>query len=522
MEAVDQAERAVSEDAAPPRRGKSRLPRPLRIVSAYSRLAFRASYVRFTLPAITVVAAGLALFELGRKSLWHDEAFSVAAAGGGWQQLLELMATPEINMSLYHALLSVWLVLGTDEVTVRLLSAVFAVATVPVVYLLGRDLFSPRVGLTAALFVALNAFVVQYAQEARSYALVLFLASLSTFLLIRALRQSSQRVWVGYAIVVALLPFAHLAAASIWIAHALAIAIHEPRSSWRLVAVPIVGAAIASAPVLWVVATAAGRAIVWVPRTTVRGVADSWIALAGAGLPAGSLRLPGLTLVVLVLGLACLGALVTWLRGEAKQRWAAALIVLWLLVPVATLVGVSVVKPMYVPRYLLIVVPAVALLASLGIWGIRHRGLRLLALASLVALSLLGLNNWYRHNPKPDWRAAAAHVLTRAGAEDRSVFIADWGVALQYYARQTGAEDRVPTPLLPNLNYADPSFPTALRELAIEASSEHRIVWVFAAGRSVDPVVLGILAPFRELYEPRSTESFELLTVTWFEPRVAP
>ena len=63
-------------------------------------------------------------------------------------------------MGLYYVLLHGWIALGDSEFTVRALSAIFAVATIPVVYGLTRRIFRGRAALTAALLLALNSFFI--------------------------------------------------------------------------------------------------------------------------------------------------------------------------------------------------------------------------------------------------------------------------------------------------------------------------------------------------------------------------
>jgi hypothetical protein len=76
-------------------------------------------------------------------------------------------------MALYYGLLRLWVRLGTDESTVRLLSVLPDLATVPVLYVL-ENRFGTRVGLSSALLLAINGYNIQYAQEARSYSLDFF------------------------------------------------------------------------------------------------------------------------------------------------------------------------------------------------------------------------------------------------------------------------------------------------------------------------------------------------------------
>ena len=109
---------------------------------------------------------------------------------------------------------------GSSEGFIRALSVVFSVATIPVVYALGHRLFGRKTGLLAAWLLAANAYHVRYAQEARGYALVVFLAALSTWLLVRNLQDPRRARWGIYALVSALAVYAHFYAALILLAQA--------------------------------------------------------------------------------------------------------------------------------------------------------------------------------------------------------------------------------------------------------------------------------------------------------------
>lgn len=68
---------------------------------------------------------------------------------------------------------------------VRSLPAIFGVATVGAIYLLGRVAFSPNTGLLAAALIAVSPFAVYLSQEARHYTLPLLLITLSLVSLIK-------------------------------------------------------------------------------------------------------------------------------------------------------------------------------------------------------------------------------------------------------------------------------------------------------------------------------------------------
>jgi len=120
-------------------------------------------------------AALLMLLFLGEKSIWLDEALSISIARLDFASMWQMMSTMQIDQSLYHILLHFWASLGTSEFIIRSLSAVFALGTVPLVYLLGARSFGVSIGITGALLLAVNGSFIHYAQEARGYSLAILL-----------------------------------------------------------------------------------------------------------------------------------------------------------------------------------------------------------------------------------------------------------------------------------------------------------------------------------------------------------
>jgi uncharacterized membrane protein len=79
---------------------------------------------------------------------------------------------------------------------VRSLPALFGVATVGAIYLLGRVAFSPNTGLLAAAFIAVSPFAVYLSQEARHYTLPLLFITLSLISLIKIQHNFQQQIKV--------------------------------------------------------------------------------------------------------------------------------------------------------------------------------------------------------------------------------------------------------------------------------------------------------------------------------------
>src|SRR6185312_10174414 len=146
---------------------------------------------------LVIVAAGLRLADLGGKSLWLDEAFSVSLARTPWHVFATELRTREANMGLYYLLLRGWLRLGTGEATVRLLSALAGILCIPVVYALGARLANRRTGVVAALILALDPLHIGLSQDARGYTLAVLLVTCSTWAFAHVILDPAPAVRMG-------------------------------------------------------------------------------------------------------------------------------------------------------------------------------------------------------------------------------------------------------------------------------------------------------------------------------------
>lgn len=158
--------------------------------------------------AFTVAALVLRL--LSGRSLWLDEATSVAQSHLPFAQMIDSLKSGDVHPPLHDVIL--WLlvrVAGDSELVVRLPSLLAGIVLIPVLYLAGRELWDRRAGLAAAALATVAPFPVWYAQEARMYALFLLFAAIAIFGQTRALRRGDATGWVIYAVATMLLVWTH-------------------------------------------------------------------------------------------------------------------------------------------------------------------------------------------------------------------------------------------------------------------------------------------------------------------------
>ncbi len=147
---------------------------------------------------ILSLAAVLRLGRLGARSVWYDESFSLTLANRDLPTLLTGTAYQH-HPPLGYLLLDGWLRLFGDSVYAgRLLSVLFGVGFVAVVYGLARDMFGSRTALLAMLFGALAPFQIAYSQEVRHYSLEALLGGWLVWSFYNGWRRNTPLAWLQF------------------------------------------------------------------------------------------------------------------------------------------------------------------------------------------------------------------------------------------------------------------------------------------------------------------------------------
>lgn len=425
------------------------------------------------LVAQTLLAAGICLARIGDRPFWQDEVASVSVAARSPAAIFDVLGDTDANMGLYYLVLHAWMWLGSGEGWVRTLSAVSATATVPLTVLLARRLFGERVAVVAGFVLAPNVLLLAYAQEARSYALGLFLSTLSTWLFVRAIDNRSRRTLGAYVGVSSLAVYANLFGALVIAAQLASLPLIPRRSQRPLLAAQVVVAALTAPLALFLLAGDRDQ-VSWVPAPGLRTLVDFAYDLAGS-------RLIALILTIfVVLGLVRLAR--AW--PDRDRRWNTVLVVAWLFGPPVALFLVSFATPLFVSRYVIGSLPALAILAALGITTIRAP---LWSAAAFGALLLLSLSVWTpnRAAAVEDLRAAGRLVARATRPGDGIAYVPAWTrVGVDYYLRRSAAKA---APLPFDLALAPDGSAEAAGDLyATEAGAatvagrlvRHRRVWV--------------------------------------------
>jgi len=124
---------------------------------------------------IAVTAALARVPGLAGRSLWGDEAYSLAFAAQGAGRIVRssIVGAADVHPPLYYLLLKAWCGLfGGSDLAARSLSLALGCLAAVGVFLLGRQLLGESGGLVAGLIAALSPCFVQTGSEVRMYALL--------------------------------------------------------------------------------------------------------------------------------------------------------------------------------------------------------------------------------------------------------------------------------------------------------------------------------------------------------------
>jgi mannosyltransferase len=353
------------------------------------------------MPLLSGLASGLlmlvvALIGATRAVLSWDEVTSADVAGRSASQIWAVLRNVDAVFGPYYFLLHYWTgAVGDSVLDLRLPSILAMAGAAGVAAELARRLYSPLTGFVTGLIFVLLPNTTRYAAEARPYAFASFFSLLALLLLYRALERPSAARWTGYGLAVVAVGLSHIVALTTLGAHLVLLGRH--RQAWRPWTLTAAIALLLLAPVAWMGRGQQHEQLSWIPPLT-------WPTLRAA---------PGE-----ITGYAPAGWLLIGLALVAVSRIGLPLVAM-VLIPPGVIAVVSVLSaPLWVPRYLLVVLGPASILAAAGTVGdpgVRRKevGLRVVAVLVVLAFAVVPGQRLVRgatYKNGSDYRSVAAVI----------------------------------------------------------------------------------------------------------------
>jgi mannosyltransferase len=418
---------------------------------------------------LLIVAVGLACrLPALNETLWLDEAVTWKQTRGDLFSTLNATAIdtyPPLHNLVTLAFVKVF---GASELVLRLPALLFGLSAIPATYQLGRLAAGTACGLIAAGFIALSPYAIFFSQEARMYALLMLATTLLASATIAWIRRPGGVRAAALILSAIATLYSHPFGLPSWLSVALAGFIvlclqRVPRRTTLVYLGLHAIAALAFAPwAIFLISTAVRLSEVgfWIDRPDLR--------MLGKYLTQVMSGRRGLVLTVIGVSIAIASVLrlaPRIIRSFDRVRWDSAVILAALaLGPAIFGYAVSqVTTPVLVARYLIGSLPALVVLAAMGMSRLgSSRASVVVSLVAIAAVMFPAALRYpaYRHGE--NWRGLAAYVETKLEPQDCLV-VHDGStfVALEYYG--------IAPPACFHLN---------LEEAAAEIRPEQRVVAV--------------------------------------------
>lgn len=485
--------------------------------------------------AILVLGSFLRVYRIGSESFWIDEMATVYTTQQNPSDIvgdiyLTTRHAPEYfewggTPPLFYVLANYWTkIAGLSEAKLRLLSAIFGVASIYLIFMIGKIIFDVKTGTISAMILSISYLHISYSQEARTYSLGVFLALLSSYFFLRALKDNKIIYWSAYSISSVLLVYNHYFGFLILLSQGIYLLFfwREYIKCWKQAAISYISMLalyLPWAPALMRQLSSANRSVAFddnflfsFAKTFVQH--NSWltpdfetrIALRGAyhsikNFSVSSLfdaTITGWLTIFFVIALTLFFAFCfiysvfstnkkSSLKSLNDKRHA--FLLMWYFIPVLISLMLSTINPIFgYVRYTIFATPAYYLLVSRGI---SKFGKKASAVAFIIALSILPLYSYYYNYDKQQWREAVAYLENMRSNEIMVVNAPNNLLPLGHYMKNT--DDVL------GIKDAD--------ELK-SAVKNQRIVWLLYASEAFYDPTLSIKKYLDENYELEDKKEF--------------
>ena len=412
------------------------------------------------LSIITLIAATLRIYNLGTESFSYDEGIMLELTSSSFTRVMEdiRFGRPPFLVLLGYLWVNLF---GQSEIAIRSLPAVAGILSIPMLYIVGVELFNKRVAIIATAIMSVSVFHIFHSQDYRYYSLLTLMTLISFYFLIKLLQTGNMRYFLPYVITGALVYYTHYQGAFILLAQGLYFLLQFYRYSWRTCGIWVMSQ-------LAILLCLVPSAMTMLQDFTAGTDAGDYNGTIGAMGNLGPLSDPPLwiplhTLLIKFMfisienllnvryllaaaALLIVGTLIYQLwskrgsissgqRSMGQQLWGnfheatankswLVLLLLWVFVPVVVPLIISkVVAPVYLPRYTIGALPGLCLAIALTLTTIRNIVPEFVTLLALVVLVFPGVSDYYPREYKDQWTETAAYVSQNALEDDKLIFI---------------------------------------------------------------------------------------------------
>lgn len=386
---------------------------------------------------ILVVATTLRLVRLGYQSEWNDEALSAVIAGGTTRQILTNQFR-SLHPPGYYLLLHFWRsLLGDTDFVLRLPSALMGIASIIVMYFLGRLLFKSETGLWVAAITAVMPFHLYYSQEMRMYSQVFLLSTLAILCQTQVWRNKSNFWWLFYLLASLVGLYTHyfftLIVGTLGLYFVLRRWLARTGPGWKGFFLTYLAMGIIYSPILlWIGDQWSQSSDYWIQGVSLARFLSMPLAFTVGPFLNTTFLYVGYGVILAVWIIVLLQAGRSF-KQATPDSLSLALVLMTYWLPVLILFGASILwTPLTLSRLMICAVPGLYMLIAWGTTMPKEKVVNIVLTVLLMLIGLLGDYNWLfdPHYSKPPSREAALLLQEQALPQEAVVHTNDSGFRL--------------------------------------------------------------------------------------------
>ena len=401
----------------------------------------------YLLLSILFIAAVLRIYHIGFQSPWLDEIHTLNEANpsNSLKEIYGMLLDSEPHPPLYFYIIHFcFKIFGYTIETARMFSVICGVAGVYAIYLLARTISNKRIGIIAALLLSVNAFHIQYSQDARMYAFFCLFTTLSLYSFVKFIKSPTWSNTVYYAVFSALMIYGHffglLGLFAQYVMLLIFIINGTDNNRKALISKSIIAGFIILLlylPAFKLFFKAAGLENIWIPKPE----PDIYIELfktltGGSAIFAIAFSILIILYAKIVFSTGKIGGyLNTNTVTKLNERQIFKGLLIWLVVIlIIPLLKSYISLPMIVERYFINILPVILILAATGLFTIRSITVRYITIIAIVVISLYNLvfvDKYYSVVAKAQFREVTQFITKNN--EDNAPIISALGWYLPYF-----------------------------------------------------------------------------------------
>uniref|UniRef100_UPI00404B7411 glycosyltransferase family 39 protein n=1 Tax=Flavobacterium sp. TaxID=239 RepID=UPI00404B7411 len=374
---------------------------------------------------ILIVGSFLRLFHLDFQSVWLDEVHTLNESNPklSFQEVHETLLIAEPHPPLYFFIMNVFFNLfGYTTFVARLFSALIGITGIYAIYLLGKELFSKKVGIYAMILLSVNYFHIYYSQDARMYALLFFTTTLSFYFLTKLIKSPTIRNTVLFSLTSTLMIYSHFFALFTLIAQYLILLyfIIFPFNTTRIKFLKYtflsgILTVLLYIPTYKLILKTTQMQSIWIQMPDKDAYTQFFKDFFGQSEMILFLIIPILLLYFIKLFNVKSSKKFNINPNEEKHVFSFIILFIWIIITLLIpLIRTHTSLPMLVNRYFINVLPAILIVLAIGIYLIKNKIIRNVIISIIFIFSITDIfivKSYYTNTTKTQFREASSFVL---------------------------------------------------------------------------------------------------------------